>query len=526
MTTKYISKKTSLFLAEQFAESFYEPEPTSIGYVFVGKHNNYTSEPTPEEIDENTKSEFQIWKNIIAAKKISGNDINLVLPLKEWRSGIVYEQYDDDALYTSANNFYVMAEPSNDNSVYRVYKCLSNGFNLSTGLGTESSLKPEGSFTINNGIITPGDGYIWKYMFTVTKSSKFSTLNYVPVPLNTLGSNESTYNMSADSIIDGAIYSIKIQNAGSGYGNTTVAPVSTASATNILTLSTTTGVVAGMFVKGNNIVSGTYIESVGAPLSSNQIRLSQNTSAAILSSGNDLTFSTRMVILGDGTGAQINNFTLNQSGAITSVSLTPYGTNYTYANTQVFGKGTGAILRPIIGPKFGHGLFPARELGANSALISVNFGKGDATEGGRLSTPSTYRQIGFLRDPHKYGFKTPLNSITSNNIISQIYTATVVPGTSYPLNSIVYQGTDSSTNFNFRGRVYSQTESLVKLTQVEGNFIVGEPLKFENSISRIGLNIQYPDLQPFTGDILYVENISTINRTASQSENIRFVINF
>lgn len=515
MATNYISKKLSLFLAEQFTESFYEPEPTSIGYVFIGKHNSYTPTDTPEQISETSKTELQLWRNMIAAKKITGTDINLVIRAKLWTSR-VFDQYDDEQLYTSLDDFYITRIQA---GTYRVYKCLSNNH------GAVCTTIPSGTGVGTNAIIVNPDGYIWKYMFSAP-ANKFVSSNYIPVPLNNKGTNQSVYNITPNTTVDGAIYAININSAGSGYANTVRTPVAAASATNVLTLNSTTDVIQGMFVSGNNIFAGTFIDSV---LAGNQIKLSQNTSAAIPSSLNDLTFSTRVVITGDGSEAVVGSYTLNVStNAFQTLTLSSYGTNYSYANTIIYGRGSGAVLRPIIGPKFGHGSFPAKELAANSVMISTIIGKGDASEGGKISTSSsTFRQVGFLRDPHKYGSDTQLNSFTSNNVISQTYNITVVPGTDYALNSMVYQGTDLTTNFTFRGRVYSQSPTIVRLTQVEGNFQIGQSLKqSDDSVSRIALNIQYPELQPLTGDILYAENSSVVTRNASQAENIRFIINF
>lgn len=515
MATNYISKKLSLFLTEQFTESFYEPEPTSIGYVFIGKHDSYTPTDSPEQIQETSKTELQLWRNMIAAKKITGADINPVIRSRVWTSRR-FDQYDDERLLTSSNDFYHIRGES---GVFRVYKCLSNNY------GTVSTSRPTGTGSGTNGIISTPDGYIWKYMFSAP-NNKFVSSNYIPVPLNNKGTNQSTYGITANTTVDGAIYSIKIKNAGSGYADTIRTPITTATPTNLLTLNSTTDVIQGMFVSGNNIFPGTFVDAV---LAGNQIRLSQNTSAAIPSSSNDLTFSTRIIIIGDGSGATIGSFTRNTTtNAITSLTLSNFGSMYSYANTIIYGRGTGAILTPIVGPKFGHGSFPAKELAANSVMISMLFGKGDASEGGKISTSSsTFRQVGFLRDPHKYGEDTQLNSFTSNNVISQTYNVTVVPGNQYTLNSIVYQGTDATTNFNFRGRVYDQTGTIIRLTQVEGNFEIGQALKqSDDSISRIALNIQYPELQPLTGDILYAENSSVVTRSPSQAENIRFIINF
>jgi hypothetical protein len=47
-----------------------------------------------------------------------------------------------------------------------------------------------------------------------------------------------------------------------------------------------------------------------------------------------------------------------------------------------------------------------------------------------------------------------------------------------------------------------------------------------NPTGRTVLNIQNPEFEPATGDVLYGENIIPIDREIGQSENIRFVVKF
>ena len=524
MATNYTSNHLSLFLAEQFTESFYEPEPTSIGYVFIGKHDNYINEPTIEDISETPSSERQVWRNMIAAKKITGNDKNVVLLRKTWVSGTVYTQYDDQDLLTTSDNFYVVSSVIiSGQAFFRIYTCLYNNNEV------PSTVRPTAEGTNTNGIIETADGYIWKYMFAIVQTNKFVTTSYIPVPLNFFAGNSTVYKVTTGNFVDGGLYNIKIVNGGTGYTNTVATPQSTASLTDTLTFNNRTGIVVGMAVSGNGIDTsgdGTYVTQL---ISTNQVKLSRNTTAIIPSSGNDLTFSTRIVIVGDGTGAKVSSYTLNATtGAITGVGVSPYGTNYNYANVTAYGKGSSASLRAIIGPKYGHGSFPAEELAANTVMIATNIGTGDSTEGGLISASTKFRQIGFLRDPHKYGNTKPTNSFTSNSVVSMTHNVVVVPGNDYTVNEMVYQGT-TLADFTFKGRVYDQdpATNTIKLTQVEGNFTTGLALRGNDSlVTRISLRINYPELQPYSGDILYTENTATVQRVSGQSENIRFVINF
>ena len=77
--TSVTTKKIPYISAVQFKESFYEPAP-EIGYVFIGNHLPYANENIPNSIVDSVNDEKLAWDNMIAAKKITGNDVELVIP--------------------------------------------------------------------------------------------------------------------------------------------------------------------------------------------------------------------------------------------------------------------------------------------------------------------------------------------------------------------------------------------------------------------------------------------------------------
>jgi hypothetical protein len=64
MATNYTSKKLSFNNAEQFKESFFEPEPATVGYVFIGNHVPYANEASPNSIVDSSFDEKSAWDNI------------------------------------------------------------------------------------------------------------------------------------------------------------------------------------------------------------------------------------------------------------------------------------------------------------------------------------------------------------------------------------------------------------------------------------------------------------------------------
>jgi hypothetical protein len=103
---------------------------------------------------------------------------------------------------------------------------------------------------------------------------------------------------------------------------------------------------------------------------------------------------------------------------------------------------------------------------------------------------------------------------------------TLIAGTDFELNEFVYQG-GSANNAYFYGFVNSQTSNEVRLTKVHGTVSVGGLLIGANSgVTRTVVKKFDPEFEPYTGDILYVENTQKIQRADGQAENVKFVIRF
>ena len=59
--SNYTSKNLAFNNAEQFKESFYEPEPTTIGYVFLGNHTTWPNDDVPPDPKDTVSEEKSIW---------------------------------------------------------------------------------------------------------------------------------------------------------------------------------------------------------------------------------------------------------------------------------------------------------------------------------------------------------------------------------------------------------------------------------------------------------------------------------
>ena len=47
-----------------------------------------------------------------------------------------------------------------------------------------------------------------------------------------------------------------------------------------------------------------------------------------------------------------------------------------------------------------------------------------------------------------------------------------------------------------------------------------------SGVNRTVVKLDNPEFEPYTGDIMYVENVESITRADGQAENIKFVIRF
>lgn len=176
-------------------------------YVFVGRPNPWTNangdiDDTQVQIVNNsiTQIELDSFNDLLYGKLIGASDVAHVARRVNWIANTVYDEYDalDADLYEK--NFFVVTSGSGDQ--YNVYKCLYNNG------GMPSTVKPTMQSTSST--FTTGDGYVWKFMYTVdaAANSKFTTTNFIPVTPN------SEVQTSA---VPGTIDVIKVLDGGSGY---------------------------------------------------------------------------------------------------------------------------------------------------------------------------------------------------------------------------------------------------------------------------------------------------------------------
>tara|TARA_B100001287_G_scaffold254096_1_gene237281 strand:+ start:12794 stop:14347 length:1554 start_codon:yes stop_codon:yes gene_type:complete len=202
---------------------------TNSYYAFLGLPNSTdyqsdwdTNPPAPKDsLDQSN----DYWDTMIALKKINASDISQVVRKITWQSGITYDMWRNDITRSNASlpsgsfdiysaNYYVM------NKDYRVYICLynnagpENNFNGGPSLDepTFTDLEPRSAGS-------SGDGYIWKYLYTIKPSQaiKFESTNYIPVPSD-WESNSDDAAVRQNAASSGQLKIVTIRNRGAGLG--------------------------------------------------------------------------------------------------------------------------------------------------------------------------------------------------------------------------------------------------------------------------------------------------------------------
>ena len=200
---------------------------TNSYYSFVGLtdptaiQSDWDNDP-PSPID-NFTNHNDFWDTAIALKKINASDVKQVVKKNSWTSGTTYDYYRHDYSITNppkhaqgtslySSNYFVL------NSDFRVYICLKNGTSPEQPDGKPSLDEPTFTDLEPKAAGTSGDGYIWKYLYTIKPSElvKFDSTEYMPVPADwATGSDNAPVR---DNAVDGGIKCVVIQNRGVGLG--------------------------------------------------------------------------------------------------------------------------------------------------------------------------------------------------------------------------------------------------------------------------------------------------------------------
>ena len=406
-------------------------------------------------------------------KKVTSSDVAHVVPRNTWTSGTSYIAWDSDDASIYDKAFYVIT------SEYKVYKCIVAGGGSSTiqPVHTTTAVPAAGS-----------DGYVWKYMYTVTvaDAEKFLTISYMPV---------QTLTMS----ISGSTASTTLASTHANYPN-------------------------------QSAQVGSYNDSTAAGIERIEVTAG--------GSNYDAADVFTVTIEGDGTGATVVDAGVTVTGgAITAIALNAKGTNYTIANITITHNnasggtaGSGATARAVLAPKNGHGTDPVAELGGFYIGLNVQL---VGTESGDLAVGDDFRQVSLIKNPtnpSNAAFTASTGRVTRGLQLADGASVTgfavgeVITSDSGESGAKAYLTDIDTTNKRLYYYQNSKTGYIAFATTdtikgLDGTPSTAQDLKGSSEL--IAAEVQFG-----SGQLIFLENRDPVSRSSTQTEDIKLIIEF
>ena len=528
------------------AENFKEDVAGSSVYVGIGKTDvwstatsDLTDATTPFTPQDRIDDIHEAYQNMIGMKKIASADVAHIVPRHTWTSGTTYTAWDSDdsAIYDKA--FYVVT------SEYKVYKCISSP-------GTQSTVEPT---HINTDPTAESDTYKWKYMYTVsvTDAEKFLTISYLPVRTEPTVSTSTGGNGGSSSVTvtltaanEYIVAGMLVTGSGITAGDT-VAAIDGVT----LTLSTARAVANGTTLTFGRLAD-TDVNYANQTAQLNSANTSLTAVAGIeryevTAGGSGYTSAPDVIVRGDGTNALA--VATVSGGAVTAITVSTAGSGteankgdgYTVADLLIgsvtSGGGTSAAGRAIITPSGGHGIDPVKELGAFYVAVNSQL---SGSEGGDLTVGNDFRQISLIKKPQNFGTDVTASATTlrarkalvlanagsvSGFAVDQVIVGSSSGAKAYLVeidttNKVLYYVQNSKTGYadfvsgdTITGTLPSGGSSVLNTTS--GTTWYGQ-----------STNGYGPEVKMNSGQLLFLENRDAINRSSSQIEDIKLIIEF
>ena len=483
--------------------------PVAAGYGRTSDWN--TNPPSPTD---NLSYAGHTGDTVLFGKKITSANVRRIVRRIDWTAGTKYEIYRDDysvqnrAPITNAArlydaNYYVMNED------YRVYICIENGSSGTNPKGNVSQDQPTFTDLEPSRAGDSGDGYIWKYLFTISPSDiiKFDSTDYITVPNNWDTSSDAQIRAmreSGDSSInENQIKTVYIDDAGGSYAN---------------------GLGQEMNIIGDGTGGKVRVDVEGGKI----------TNTVVVSGGKNYSYA------------------LVDLGSINSNST-----------------GSPAHLIPVIPPSRGHGHDIYKELGTDRVLVYARFD--DSTKDFPVDT--SFAQVSIVKNPTAVGTSNTFtdnnfnglsafkfNNITGTPKVGEKIEQTVQNGTAKAFGYVASFDTETKVlkYFTDRSLFYNQTtKDQQDYTGISTN---GRPYAFESSsnlisgqtssftgaidtafagiatnptgVKQINLGVSFtagmavPEINKGSGEVIYLDNRASIARNASQKEDIKVILEF
>ena len=489
-------------------------------YSFIGLTNpaDYQSDwdSDPPAPKDNFDQENDYWNTMVALKKINTADARQVVPKRTWTSGTTFDMYRHD--YSRSNTATVSGSTnlysSNYvvlNSDFRVYICLQNGTDPDNTEGRPSLDEPTFTDLEPRSAGTSGDGYIWKYLYTIKPSEvvRFESTDYMPVPTDWLTGTENA--AVRDNAVDGGIKIVTITNKGVGLGT------ANSVYTSVPIRGDGTGAQCTIVVDANQQVSSVTVSNQGSGYTYGNVDLV----AGGVPTGTTRPSFDVIIPPQGGHGADIYR-ELGAYNVLLYSRIENDSTNPDFITGNQIAR-IGVVENP---QQFGSTtLLSADKVSAVSALKLVGTGYSTATFSGdsyftqTVSTGTTavgrvvsYDQntgvLKFWQDRSLAGFNTVGTAQTQPTYGFDLTEFSSSPGTGGSLVISPTTGQDLSIDTAFSG-----------ITTVINNrtYYLGQT--FASGIAN-------PEVKAHSGSIVYVDNRPSITRSSNQKEDIKVILQF
>jgi hypothetical protein len=405
------------------------------------------------------------------------------------------------------SNFYVM------NSEYKVYICLFNNANPENSYRGGPSLdEPNFTDLEPREAGSSGDGYIWKYLYTIKPNQiiKFDSTNYITVPTD-WDTNSSYSAVRENANTSGQIKIVTIRNRGVGIGTANV------TYTRVPILGDGRGAEATVVINNDSKVESVTISRGGSGYSFGTLDL--------------------------------------ESGGVPNGSVAP-------------------VFNVIIPPPGGHGADIYRELGAYNVLSYARFE--NDTQNPDFITGNQFAQVGIVKNPTNYNSTTNLTIDKASAVYALKLVGTGYSEASFTADSFVTQTVGLGSTAIGRVVSYDQQTGVLKYWQdrrtagfntdgtqnvvpvygfeqlkftssptTGGNIQIspttGNTLNIDQNFSGVSTTINSrtyylgqefnngisnPESQKYSGDIIYVDNRPSVTRSSSQKEDVKVILQF
>jgi hypothetical protein len=409
---------------------------------------------------------------------------------------------------------------------------LGNAFAIPVYGGTSNSIV---GITLTN----KGYGY--------TPASRSNTIitiattgNSQPTANATANLNFSTSAVLTPVLVNGALEEVLIEDGGIGYSSNI--------STTISTIGDGTGLVLTPFVNASGQIEDVIIEERGNGYTHLDITFASATGSGanafanlsvddldtlqtvvelsavdggihafrVGNVGNGYSYA-NVTVTGDGAGF-IGNVILSNN-TISYITVQTPGTGYTYANVSIIGDGSNANVSAILSPVGGHGSDPVSELFADTLMFTstINNEKNHNT-----TIQNDYRQFGIIKDLKQYDSGLAFSNV--NGSACYLLTMDTVAGLSRD-SILTLTSSGSKRTFEVVEPVSSTSQLLLQdknnYTLTVGDVLTDETSNLTYSVSVIN---HYPNINKFSGDLLYIDNRTAVSYSEQQLVTLRTVI--